>query len=75
MTKIHDTLAERFGTALAAARAARSMGQREFAKLIGVSHGLVSLYESGKRTPSLYMVERVAKKLSLKATDLLKEKR
>lgn len=38
---------------LATLRAAKGLSQKEFAKKINVSPGLIGLYETGRRKPSL----------------------
>lgn len=65
-TRIHPVLGKRFGQHLKAEREKRKLGQREFAALIGVSDGYVSLLETALRTPTLEVVELIARKLKKK---------
>ena len=45
---------------LATLRAARGLSQKELAKEINVSSGLIGLYETGKRKPSLEKARIIA---------------
>lgn len=66
MTQIHPVLGKRFASHLRAEREKRNMGQRAFAALIGVSDAYVCLLETEQRTPTLEVVEMIAKKLKKK---------
>ena len=52
-----------YGKAIKMLRASRGLQQRQLAKKLGLDSSYVSLLESGKRTPSLQVVELIASKL------------
>ena len=59
------------GKYLAELREDRGMSQREAAEKIGLSHSFICLLESGKRTPSLGVLSKIAKFYKAKIQDLL----
>lgn len=52
-----------YGKAIKMLRASRGMQQRELAKKLDVDGSYISLLESGKRTPSLELLQAFASKL------------
>ena len=50
-----------FAENLKTLRAEKGVGQVEFAKAIGVSNGIISLWENGKREPTLSSLIAIAK--------------
>lgn len=48
-----------FGVILKDLRLEKGIGQVELASAIGVSKGIISLWENGKREPTLSFVDRV----------------
>ena len=45
---------------LATLRASKGMTQKDLAEYIGVSPGLIGLYETGKRTPGLARAKQIS---------------
>jgi transcriptional regulator with XRE-family HTH domain len=58
MTK--QEISREFGTALKKLRAEKRIEQAALAKEIGFSNGIISLYETGKRIPTLYALLKLA---------------
>jgi transcriptional regulator with XRE-family HTH domain len=52
-----------YGKAIKMLRASRGLQQRELAKKLGLDSSYVSLLESGKRVPSLQVLELLSSKL------------
>ena len=52
-------------------RIERSVGQVELAKSIGVSQGIISLWENGKREPTLHYVILLAKYFEISIDELV----
>jgi transcriptional regulator with XRE-family HTH domain len=52
-----------YGKAIKMLRVSRGLQQRQLAKKVGLDSSYVSLLESGKRLPSLQVVELIASKL------------
>jgi transcriptional regulator with XRE-family HTH domain len=48
-----------------------NLSQTKFAKRCGLSQGYVSLMESGERTPTFDMIDRIAKALEVTPESLL----
>ena len=62
---------EHFGRRLAACRDAMGMKQAEFSNLLGCTNGAYSLYERGKRQPSLEMLDILCQDFGLSLDYLL----
>jgi len=60
-----DSVAEGFGQRLCDCRKAMHMLQAQFGALLSCSHGAYSLYERGKRQPSLEMLSCLCSKLGV----------
>lgn len=69
---IHSVLAKRFGARLLAEREKRGLALRPMAKILGVSDPFLSQLETGARSPTLPMVEQIAKKLGKEPSSMLK---
>ena len=50
------------------------MSQQELANKIGVTSAAVCQYETGKRTPSVELLKKIAKVLDCSVEDLIKDK-
>lgn len=72
---VHPTVGKRFRKNLSRLRAKRQLGVRELAGKMGISHVYVSLLERGVggRQPSMEMLEKFAKALSVDVSELIKE--
>ena len=55
---------------LAKQRRAKNLSQRQLAKLVGISPGMIALIEVGHRKPSLSVAFKIAKKLNTTVDDL-----
>lgn len=56
---------------LRTARLLKGMTQAEVAEKIGIAKSSYSLYESGKRTPNVIMIKKIARALDANADKLL----
>ena len=72
-TKIHPLLAARFAHHLKKKREDRGMKLQEFADLIGVSNPYVYMLEMCQRTPSLDMVEQIARVFDVDPSAMLED--
>lgn len=63
----------KIGRKIAQYRQSKKLSQRELAKLLDTSQSAVGLWEIDKREPSLDMIEKIAKVLDIKITDLFGE--
>ena len=52
-------------------RLERNLGQVELAKAIGVSKGIISLWENGLREPSMYCLVSLAKYFNVSVDELI----
>ncbi len=66
-----EDFAHRFGAAIAERRKARELTQEELAARLEVSSEWVSRMERGAGLPSLELLERVARQLSARPSELL----
>jgi transcriptional regulator with XRE-family HTH domain len=57
---VDERIQDRFGRNLAAARAHKRMGQADVARLAEIDQSYMSLIETGKRTVSIAVAERLA---------------
>lgn len=48
----------------------KGISQRELSDLTGISYTVISYYMTGKHTPSLYVIDRIAKALNISADEL-----
>ena len=64
------TLRKRFGAHLREIRLQRRMTQERFAEVIDISVDFLSLIERGINAPSFETLERIAKRLRLRVSDL-----
>lgn len=64
------SLAKKLGTRIATLRKKTGVTAEKFAYENGISKGYLSDIESGKRLPTLLMVEKIAKALSVEIKDL-----
>jgi len=62
---------KKFGKRLRALREARGWSQEEFADRAGLHRTYVSAVERGVRNPTLSVLERLAKALGIKLSELL----
>lgn len=62
---------KKFGKQLRALREARGWSQEEFADRAGLHRTYVSAVERGVRNPTLSVLERLAKALGIKLSELL----
>ena len=62
---------ETFGQRLKRIRKERKLTQREFAKIVGISHVHICQYEKEKHTPNVATLEWICKALGVTATELL----
>lgn len=60
-----------FGRNVKAARVSKGLTQKEAARMIGVTQGYLSRIELGRHDSNLSIVERVAKRLGVDASELL----
>lgn len=74
-TRIHPILVGRFATALKAKREEKGWTHMELAEKIDMSSGYLSLLENGLRTPSLEVVEQIAKAFAVDPADLLRKEK
>ena len=61
----------RLGRRVKAQREARRMTQEALAKKVGIHRVYLAQIEASSKTPSLHTLERLAKALGVKVTDLL----
>lgn len=66
-------LTEIFGERLKHWRLKRGMTQKELADKMGITYWQISHYESGRRNPSLYTVERFLTALDVSIVDFFGE--
>lgn len=72
LSRINEGLdLKRLGTQIRALRESNNMSQRELAHKLGVSYGLISLWESGDRQPLLDNLVRLANVFSVSVTELI----
>lgn len=57
---MRNTIKKTKPVALATLRASKGMSQKDLAELMGVSPGLIGLYETGKRSPSLLRAKQIS---------------
>jgi transcriptional regulator with XRE-family HTH domain len=67
----HQRRAEELGERIARTRKATGMTQTQLAQAIGLSQGLLSLYERGVSEPAANVVARIACALGVSADELL----
>jgi DNA-binding XRE family transcriptional regulator len=67
------TIARAFGAALRELRNARGLTQEDLATAAGLDRTYPSLLERGVRTPTLLVVERLARALDLPASQLIEK--
>ena len=65
-------LVERLGKRIKAVREKRGLTQEALAEKAGVSRGYLARLETGRHDPAVSTVEKLAKALRVKVTDLLK---
>lgn len=65
------TIMETFRRNLVALRRRRKLTQAAMAMKAGIGQAYVSLMESGRKTPSLYVIEKLSKALEIRASTLL----
>lgn len=70
--KIHKSLGARFAVNLAREREARGVSHEKFAEILQVSKVYEMYLEKGERTPSLEMIEVIAKKLRKDPLEMLR---
>lgn len=62
--------AEGMGLRIRVARVSRNVSQRQLADMVGKSLSTVSMYETGKRTPRVDTLKRIAEALDVSAAGL-----
>lgn len=65
-------LAWSIGQKIRAAREKKNLTQEDLAKLTGIARANIARFETGRHAPKIATVQRVARALDLKTTDLLK---
>ena len=60
-----------FAESLRLKRKERRLTQIQLCKILGVSQSMISQYECGKRTPSIYTAVRIAKALGTTCEDMV----
>ena len=66
-----DEILQAFGRALKDARTSEGLSQEALAEALDVDRTYVSLLESGKRNPSLLLLNRIGKVLAIHPKDLI----
>ncbi len=66
-----SSLSKNFARNLRDLRAKRGLSLRDLAPLAGITHAHIGLIEHGRRTPSLEVVEKIAKALKVAPTEML----
>jgi transcriptional regulator with XRE-family HTH domain len=66
-------IARSLGRVVRQLREERSLSQEEFAVLTGHHRTYIGFLERGERSPNIETVDRIARALELKASDLLRE--
>ncbi len=65
-------LAWSIGQKIRAAREKKNLTQEDLSKLTGIARANIARFETGRHAPKIATVQRVARALDLKTTDLLK---
>ncbi|MCX5785536.1 MAG: helix-turn-helix transcriptional regulator [Elusimicrobia bacterium] len=65
-------LAWSIGQKIRTARERKNLTQEDLAKLTGIARANIARFETGRHAPKIATVQRVARSLDLKTTDLLK---
>lgn len=60
-----------FAEKLKSLRSTRNLTQEEFAKEINVTKGAVAMWETGKRTPDLTMIKKIAAYFNITVDELV----
>lgn len=70
---MEKSLSQRFGTTLVRLRKDKNLSQESFANLADIDRHYMSDIENGRRNISLDIVEKIAKTLQLKLSELFAE--
>ncbi len=73
MKRRNEGFAQEFGRHLRSARELVDMTQVQLSAMVGVSNNMVSLYENGRRVPSLEIVSRMSTVLDISMDRLVPE--
>ena len=60
-----------FGDAMKEARKKRGLSQKELGQKLGVSQAMIAQYESGKRSPKIETMEKIANALEIPVDELM----
>jgi len=71
MTKLEREVKKKFGSKVRSLRDKRGFSQEQFAKELEIDRSYISGIERGVRNPTLTMMARIAKGLSVRMKDLL----
>jgi transcriptional regulator with XRE-family HTH domain len=71
--KKEQTISERFGQAVKAVREQQGVSQEKLAERAEIDRTYVSMIERGKRQPTLEVASRIAKALSTKLSEIIRQ--